>query len=66
VQRIIAAFVQLMDVVTVEAFISNLHPRAERADGGKILDSEADSIRGSGEATIIERLALATLAFWYE
>ena len=48
-----------MDVVTVEAFISNLHPRAERADGGKILDSEADSIRGSGEATIIERLALA-------
>jgi hypothetical protein len=36
---------------------------AERADSGKILDSEADSFRRTGEATIIERLARATLAF---
>jgi hypothetical protein len=30
--------------------ISNPHPRTERADGGKILDSEADSLRRRGEA----------------
>jgi hypothetical protein len=31
---VIAALVQALDFIGIEAFITNLHPRAERAHGG--------------------------------
>ncbi len=43
-----------MDFVAVEAFVTNLHPRAERTDCGKFLDRELDGFGGRGEAPIAD------------
>src|SRR5439155_4919673 len=65
-QWIVAALVETLDVVTVETLVADLHPGAERADRGKILDCESDRLRGGGEAAITERLARTALAFGHE
>ena len=41
-----------MDILAVETLVPNLHPRVERADCRKILDREADGLRGRGKATV--------------
>jgi hypothetical protein len=49
-----------MDVVAVETLVPDLHIGAERVDGGKILDREADRFRRGREATIAEPLRTCT------
>ena len=41
-----------MDILAVETLVPNLQPRVERADCRKILDREADGLRGRGKATV--------------
>jgi hypothetical protein len=41
-----------MDFIAVEAFITNLHPRAKRAHGGKLLDHKTNSLGRSGKSAI--------------
>ena len=50
-------FVQPANLIAVVAVISNLHPRTECPNRGKLLDCEADSFSGGGEPTIVYRLA---------
>ena len=46
------------NLIAIQAFISDLHPTsAERSDGRKFLDCEADSLRCGGELTITCRRA---------
>ena len=51
-----------MDFLTVEALLSDQHPRAERAHRGEIFHCETNGLRCSGEATIAEPLPRTTLA----
>src|SRR5262249_54317529 len=65
-QRIISAFVQTLNAVAVEAVVADLHPGSECANGGKLLDREADGLRGGGKATIAQRLLGAASAPGHE
>jgi len=55
-----------MDFITAEAFITNLHPRAKRAHGGKLLDYKTNSLGRGGKSAIAEFPAGATFASWHE
>lgn len=50
----------------MEAFVSDLHPRAEGTDRSKIFERETDGLRCRGEATIDEPLPRTALALCYE
>lgn len=55
-----------MDILTVEAVVSDLHPCAESANSGKVFDREANGLRGRGEATIAKLLPRTALALSHE
>ena len=55
-----------MDFIAVEALIANLHPRAERSRGGKVLDRKTNSLGRGSESTTAKRLASTTFGFWHE
>ena len=55
-----------MDFITAEAFITNLHPRAKRAHGGKLLDYKTNSLGRGGKSAITELPAGAPFASWHE
>jgi len=55
-----------MDFITAEAFITNLHPCAKRAHGGKLLDYKTNSLGRGGKSAIAEFPAGATFASWHE
>src|SRR5262249_58498377 len=55
-----------MDFITAEAFITNLHPRAKRAHGGKLLDHKTNSLGRGGKSAIAEFPAGAPFASWHE
>ena len=63
---VFAALVQALDFIAVKAFITNPHPRAECAHGGKLLDHKTNSLGRSGEPAIAERLAGPTFAFLHK
>jgi hypothetical protein len=48
----IAALVTTLNVVAIEAFITDLHPGPQRAHGRKFLDREPDRLRCCRKATI--------------
>jgi hypothetical protein len=54
-QRIIAAFVQALDFITVKALITNLHPGAERPERGQLFDSITDGLSRRCETTAFSR-----------
>ena len=56
------ALVEAMDVFAVEALISDLHPSAEGANCGKILNREANCLSGRRKTTTNEPRTRATLA----
>src|SRR6516165_12666023 len=56
-QRISTTFVQSANLIAIVAVISNLHPRTECPNRGKLLDCEADSFRCGSEPAIVDRLA---------
>jgi hypothetical protein len=45
-------FVQALNVVAIEALVTDLHPGAQRAHGRKFLDSEPDRLRCGRKAAI--------------
>ena len=49
----IAALVKALNVVAVEALVTDLHPSAQRAHGRKFLDGEPDRLRCRRKATIV-------------
>ena len=48
----IIALVKALNVVAIEAFVTDLHPGAQRAHGRKLLDDKPDRLRCCREATI--------------
>src|SRR5262245_9749615 len=65
-ERIVVAVVEPLDGVAVEPLVADLHPGAERAHRGKVLDREANRLGGGGKPAIAERLAGAALALRHE
>src|SRR5215831_6863389 len=55
-QWISTTFVQSANLIAIVAVISNLHPRTECPNRGKLLDCEADSLRCGGEPAIVDTL----------
>jgi hypothetical protein len=45
-----------VNILTVEALVSDLHPGAERTDRRKIFDSKTDRLRRCRKATIAKPL----------
>ena len=62
----IVALVKALNVVGIEAFVTDLHPGAQRAHGRKFLDSEPDRLRCGRKATIAQQLSRPTLALAHE
>jgi hypothetical protein len=52
----IVALVKALNVVAIEAFVTDLHPGAQRAHGRKFLDGEPDRLRRGRKAAITQRL----------
>jgi len=52
-QREIVALVKALNVVAIEAFITDLHPGPQRAHGRKFLDGEPDRLRCRCKATVV-------------
>jgi hypothetical protein len=65
-QRIVAALVQKMHFIAAKPLITNLHPRAERSQGGKVLDCKTNCFGRGGEPAIAERLAASTFELWHK
>lgn len=61
-----AALVETMDVFTIEALVSDLHPSAEGANWRKILDREANRLSSRREMTPYESRTRSTLALCHE
>src|SRR2546421_450429 len=61
-QRVIVAVVEALNVIAIEALVTDLHPGAERAHGRKLLNGKPDRLRRSGKATIAQRLSRPALA----
>src|SRR5262245_28749742 len=62
----IVALVKALNVVAIEAFITDLHPSAQRAHVRKFLDGELDRLRCRCKAGIAQRLSCPALALWHE
>src|SRR5262249_41638373 len=65
-QWVIVALVQALDVVAIEALVTDLHPGTQRAHGRKFLDSEPDRLRCGRKAAIAQRLSCPALALTHE
>ena len=51
-QWVIVALVQALNVVAIEALVTDLHPGAQRAHARKFLDGEPDRLRCGRKAAI--------------
>src|SRR5712664_3934918 len=60
------ALVKALNVVTIEALVTDLHPGTQRAHGRKFLDGEPDRLRCGRKAAIAQRLACPALALAHE
>src|SRR5262249_3122348 len=65
-QWVTVALVQALDVVAIEALVTDLHPGTQRAHGRKFLDSEPDRLRCGRKAAIAQRLSCPALALAHE
>jgi hypothetical protein len=65
-QWVIVALVKALDVVAIEALVTDLHPGTQRAHGRKFLDSEPDRLRCGRKAAIAQRLSCPALALAHE
>src|SRR6516162_1450843 len=65
-QWVIVALVKALDVVAIEALVTDLHPGTQRAHGRKLLDSEPDRLRCGRKAAIAQRLSCPALALAHE
>src|SRR5262252_7383133 len=64
-QWIIVALVKPLNVVAIEALVTDLHPGTQRAHGRKFLDGEPDRL-GCGRKAAIAQLLSPTLALAHE
>src|SRR2546422_10305774 len=62
----LVALVKALNVVAIEAFVTDLHPGAQRAHGGKFLDGEPDRLRCGRKAAIAQPLSWPALALCHE
>ena len=63
-QWVIVAFVKALNVVAIEALVTDLHPGAQRAHARKFLDGEPDRLllqsqSGDSAAVVVRPCALA-------
>src|SRR5215471_18425554 len=65
-QWIIVALVKPLNVVAIEALVTDLHPGTQRAHGRKFLDGEPDRLCCGRKAAIAQRLSWSVLAPWHE
>src|SRR5262252_273391 len=65
-QWIIVALVKPLNVVAIEALVTDLHPGTQRAHGRKFLDGELDRLRCGRKAAIAQRLSRPALALAHE
>ena len=56
-QWVIVALVKALNVVAIEALVTDLHPGTQRAHGRKFLDSEPDRLRCGRKTAIAQRLS---------
>ena len=64
-QWVIVAFVKALNVVAIEALVTDLHPGTQRAHGRKFLDGEPDRLR-CGRKAAIAQLSWLALALAHE
>ena len=64
-QWVIVALVEALNVVAIEALVTDLHPGTQRAHGWKLLDGEPDRLR-CGRKAAIARLSWPALALAHE
>src|SRR5262245_65471150 len=62
----IVALVKALNVVAIEALVTDLHPGSQCAHGRKLLDGEPDRLRRGRKAAIAQRLSRAALALCHE
>jgi len=62
----IIALAKALNVVAIEALITDLHPGAKRAHGWKLLDGKPDRLRCGRKATIAQRLSRPALPLAHE
>src|SRR5262249_1754879 len=62
----IVALIKALNVVAIEAFVTDLHPGAQCAHGRKLLDGEPDRLRCRRKAAIVQRLSWPALALCHE
>src|SRR5215471_5534914 len=62
----IVSLVKALNVVAIEAFVTDLHPGAQRAHGRKLLDGKPDRLRCGRKAAIAQRLSTPALALSHE
>src|SRR6516164_6514523 len=65
-QWVIIALVEALNVVAIEALVTDLHPGAQRAHGRKLLDGKPNRLRRGGKAAIAQRLSRPALALAHE
>src|SRR5215510_5177981 len=63
---VIVALVKALNVVAIEALVTDLHPGTQRAHGRKFLDGEPDRLRCGRKAAIAQRLSCPALALAHE
>src|SRR5262245_65573165 len=62
----IVALIKALNVVAIEALVTDLHPGPQCAHGRKLLDGEQDRLRCGRKAAIAQRLSWAALALCHE
>src|SRR5215468_8056978 len=65
-QRIFVALVKALNAVAIVAFVTDLHPGAQRPHGRKFLDRESDSLRCGRKPAIAQLLTRSTLTLGHE
>src|SRR5262249_59379917 len=65
-QWVIVALVKALNVVAIEALVTDLHPGTQRAHGRKFLDGEPDRLRCGRKAAKAQRLSCPALALAHE
>src|SRR5262245_48728506 len=65
-QWVIVALVQALNVVAIEALVTDLHPGTERAHGWKSLDSEPDRLCCGRKTAVAQRLSCPALALGHD
>ena len=65
-QWIIVALVKPLNVVAIEALVTDLHPGTQRAHGRKFLDGKPDRLRCGRKAAIAQRLSWPARALAHE